>query len=126
MMLLGSFAVVALILAAVGVYGVVNYSVTQRSHEIGIRMALGAQTLDVIRLVVGQGLFLAVIGVTIGAGLAFALMRLMSTLLYGVTAADPGTFVGVSLILGGIAVAASFIPARKATRIDPMVALRRT
>jgi putative ABC transport system permease protein len=88
-------------------------------------MALGAQTLDVLRLVVGQGLLLAGIGVTIGAGLAFALMRLMSTLLYGVTAADPGTFVGVSLMLAGIATVASFIPARKAARIDPMAAVRR-
>jgi putative ABC transport system permease protein len=125
MILLGSFAAVSLILAAVGVYGVMNYSVIQRTHEIGIRMALGARSLDVIRLVVGQGLLLAGIGVTIGACLAFALMRLMSTLLYGVTAADPGTFVWVSLMLAGIAAAASFIPARKATKIDPMVAVRR-
>ena len=124
MVLLGTFAVVALILAAVGVYGVMNYSVSQRTHEIGIRMALGAQTLDVMKIVVGQGLLLAGIGVGIGAGLALALMRLMSSLLFGVTAADPGTFVAVSLLLACVAVASSFIPARKATKIDPMVALR--
>ncbi len=123
-LLLGLFAALALVLAAVGIYGVLSYAVRLRAAEIGIRMALGAHTADILKLVVGQGMAVTLAGVAAGLAAAAALTRLLTGLLYGVTPTDPATFAAVSVFLTAVALAASYFPARRAAKIDPMEALR--
>ena len=124
MLLLGIFAAVAIVLATIGIYGVMSYSVTQRTHEIGIRIALGAGRRHVLKLIVGHGMLLALIGITAGLVISFALTRVMSTLLFEVSATDPMTFGVIALLLISISLLACYIPARRATKVDPIVALR--
>jgi putative ABC transport system permease protein len=123
-MLLAAFGLLALALAAVGIFGVIKYSVQQRAHELGVRMALGARTGNVVRLIVGEGLMLALVGIGLGVCGSLALTRLIAGLLYSVSPQDPSTFILVSIMLLAISLLASYLPARKATKVDPVEALR--
>jgi putative ABC transport system permease protein len=124
LILLALFSTLALVLAAIGIYGVISYSVAQRTHEIGIRMALGAQKTDVLRMIMAQGAKIAGAGVAIGIAASFGLTRLLAKLLFSVSAADPLTFAAVAILLIVVAMLACYIPARRTLRVDPMIALR--
>ena len=124
MILLGIFAALAVLLASIGIYGVISYVVGQRTHEIGLRVTLGAQRGDVFRLVAGQGAAMALLGVLIGTAAALGLTRLLAKMLFGVSAHDPLTFIGVAILLTAVALAACYIPAQRAMRVDPVLALR--
>jgi ABC-type antimicrobial peptide transport system permease subunit len=124
LILFGVFAALALLLSSLGIYGVVSYLTAQRTQEIGVRVALGAQRADVLRMILGQGIKMTALGVLIGLVAAFGLTRLMSRLLFGVSASDPVTFIAVALLLALVALAACYFPARRAARLDPMAALR--
>ncbi|HZF39358.1 MAG TPA: FtsX-like permease family protein, partial [Blastocatellia bacterium] len=123
-LILGAFGCLAVILAAVGIYGVIAYSVAQRTNEIGVRMALGAQGADVVWLVLRQGLRLVIIGIAIGLLISAVATRVLAAVLFGISPADPGAFGAVALLLGLVALLACWIPARRATKVDPLVALR--
>jgi putative ABC transport system permease protein len=122
--LIGAFAVTALMLSALGLYGLMSYLVAQRTKEIGIRVALGAQRRDVLKLVIGQGMAVALIGVSLGLAAALTVTQLMKSLLFGVTATDPATFALIALLMVGVALLAGYVPARRATKVDPLLALR--
>jgi putative ABC transport system permease protein len=122
--LLGLFALVALILAGVGIYGVIAYTTAQRLREIAVRMALGAQSKDVLKLIIGQGIRLSLAGLLLGLGGALSLTRMMKTLLFGISATDPLTFAVIALLLMVVALMACWLPARRATKVDPMIVLR--
>jgi ABC-type antimicrobial peptide transport system permease subunit len=122
--LFGFLGLLGLALASIGLYGVIAYTTSQRTHEIGIRMALGAKSCEILELILRQGLILGAAGVAIGLAAAFAITRLLTVVLYGISATDAITFLGISLLLLLISLGASYIPARRATRVDPLVALR--
>jgi putative ABC transport system permease protein len=124
LVLLATFAAVALVLAALGIYGVISYAVSRRTHEIGVRIALGATPLGVVRLVIGQGMRVVAVGIAVGLVGAVLLSRLMTTVVYGVRVTDPLTYGAVAALLAGVALIASYVPARRATRVDPLTAMR--